>query len=97
MMNKTMNDAFINFNIIEEEHQQDSSLLLLIFMVKKRANVVLVQKTFKQTKNRTKIDESEIVEGNHIILRYTQNLKYKFITFNNIYFQDTFNMYVKVD
>ena len=45
----------------------------------------------------TKIYESVIVEGNHITLPYTQHLQYIFINVIEVYFQGTFNMYVKVD
>ena len=44
----------------------------------------------------TKIYESVIVQENHIVLRYTQNIKHIFINFNKIYFQDTFTINVKV-
>ena len=44
----------------------------------------------------TKTYESEIVQEYHIVLRYTQHIKYIFINPISFYSQGTFNIYVKV-
>ena len=63
-------------------------------MTKKYKLVKLANK-FQQ--NITKIDESEILEGNHFVLPYTQHLQYIFINLTKFCIKCTFNMYVKVD
>jgi hypothetical protein len=59
--------------------------------------MILVKLANKFQQNITKIDESEILEGNHFVLLSTQHIKYIFINLTRFCTQCTFNMYVKVD